>query len=410
MAAGCSGGDDNPSDSGPGAGGDIEGSSDTGLPDTGADDTGTVDATTPDSGDPGGSGDASGDTGAEVTDPLLPLRARGSYRVASEQVTWVDESRTVIPADSTEPIARSLPTTIWYPSDATTPGPLVVWAHGLGSTRSDNRNAVEILTSRGYVVVAPDFPRTNRTSNPPDVGDVVNQPGDLRYVADRVLERAADPEDPLHGKVSPDDMAYVGLSLGAMTVMLATWQEQFADPRIDAAVVLAPPACYLPRPAFETTPRPMLVLMGTGDAIVDYSSNYTLLADAPAPSVLVTLEQGSHTAFADVVADFFNNIPHPDVVGCSSVVENLDISSLGTLSESLGGPDAATVNAECTAPCSSDALETPAMRSRRQADITMSAVAGFLDKVFADPGHDYAGFADTLDSEPDISVRANLVR
>jgi hypothetical protein len=40
----------------------------------------------------------------------------------------------------------------------------------------------------------------------------------------------------------------------------------------------------------------------------------------------------------------------------------------------------------------------------------MSAVAGFLDKVFADPGHDYAGFADTLDSEPDISVRANLVR
>jgi predicted dienelactone hydrolase len=320
----------------------------------------------------------------------------------------VDETRP-FPAGSGEAAEpRRLPVTIWHPADAAAPGPVIIWAHGLGSTRSDNRKTAEILASRGYVVAAADFPKTNRLAQPPDVADVVNQPGDLKLLADRVLALGATAGSPLEGRVDADKMAYVGLSLGAMTVMLATWQTQFHDPRIDAVVALAPPSCYLPRPLFETSPVPALIMLGTGDAIVDYTSSIASFAEIPAPSLVVSLERGSHTAFADVVSDFFNNVPHPDVIGCSSVVSDIDVSTLGTLAESLGGASAEVVNAECVAPCSTNQTETPAMRSGRQAELTIASVVGFLDGVFVPGAASLATLGAALAAEPDITVETRL--
>ena len=350
--------------------------------------------------------DGSGEGSAQ---PLLPsLRLRGPHTFATTADELVDETRP-FPAGSGEAAEpRRLPVTIWHPTDAAAPGPVIIWAHGLGSTRSDNRKTAEILASRGYVVAAADFPKTNRLAQPPDVADVVNQPGDLKLLADRVLALGATAGSPLEGRVDADKMAYVGLSLGAMTVMLATWQTQFHDPRIDAVVALAPPSCYLPRPLFETSPVPALIMLGTGDAIVDYTSSIASFAEIPAPSLVVSLERGSHTAFADVVSDFFNNVPHPDVIGCSSVVSDIDVSTLGTLAESLGGASAEVVNAECVAPCSTNQTETPAMRSGRQAELTIASVVGFLDGVFVPGAASLATLGAALAAEPDITVETRL--
>lgn len=371
------------------------GSSGSGAPDTGADAT---------------EEDGSGEGSAEALLPTLRLKGPHPFGTTADEL--VDDTRP-FPAGSgagDEPTPRRLPVTIWHPTDAPTPGPLIIWAHGLGSTRSDNRKTAEILASRGYVVAAADFPKTNRLAQPPDVSDVVNQPGDLKLLADRVLELAATPGSPLEGRVSSDKLAYVGLSLGAMTVMLSAWQTEFHDPRIDAVVALAPPSCYMPRPLFETPPVPALVMLGTGDAIVNYASNAAPFADIPAPALVVSLERGSHTAFADVVSDLFNNVPHPDVIGCSSVVSDIDISTLGTLAESLGGASADVVNAECIAPCSTNETDTPAMRSGHQAELTISSVVGFLDGVFVPGAASLSALGAALDAEPDVSVAAHLSR
>lgn len=354
------------------------------------------------------SGSGSGEGSA--ADLLPALRLKGPHPFSTLADELVDESRP-FPAGSgsgESPSPRRLPVTIWHPTDAPAQGPLIIWAHGLGSTRSDNRKTAEILASRGYVVAAADFPKTNRLAQPPDVSDVVNQPGDLKLLADRVLELAATPGSPLEGRVSPDRLAYVGLSLGAMTVMLSAWQTEFHDPRIDAVVALAPPSCYMPRPLFETPPVPALVMLGTGDAIVNYASNAAPFEALRAPSLLVSLERGSHTAFADVVSDLFNNVPHPDVIGCSSVVSDIDISTLGTLAESLGGASAEVVNAECVAPCSTEETATPAMRSGHQAELTISAVVGFLDGVFVPGSASLGTLGAALDAEPDVTVAAHL--
>lgn len=356
--------------------------------------------------DTGSEADGSGEGSAQA---LLPsLRLRGPHTFATTADELVDETRP-FPAGSGETAApRRLPVTIWHPTDAAAPGPVIIWAHGLGSTRSDNRKTAEILASRGYIVAAADFPKTNRLAQPPDVADVVNQPGDLKLLADRVLALGTTAGSPLEGRVDPEQMAYVGLSLGAMTVMLAAWQTEFYDPRIDAVVALAPPSCYMPRPLFETPTVPALIMLGTGDAIVDYASSVASFAEIPAPSLVVSLERGSHTAFADVVSDFFNNVPHPDVIGCSSVVSDIDVSTLGTLAESLGGASAEVVNAECVAPCSTNQTETPSMRSGRQAELTIASVVGFLDGVFVPGAASLATLGAALESEPDITVVSHL--
>jgi dienelactone hydrolase len=373
-------------------------------------DSGSADTdTAADTGSGTESGSAADGAGEGSAPALLPsLRLRGPHTFATTADELVDETRP-FPAGSGETAEpRRLPVTIWHPSDAAAPGPVIIWAHGLGSTRSDNRKTAEILASRGYIVAAADFPKTNRLAQPPDVADVVNQPGDLKLLADRVLELGTTAGSPLEGRVDAEKMAYVGLSLGAMTVMLAAWQTEFYDPRIDAVVALAPPSCYMPRPLFETPAIPALVMLGTGDAIVDYASSIASFAEIPAPALVVSLERGSHTAFADVVSDFFNNVPHPDVVGCSSVVSDIDVNSLGTLAESLGGASAAVVNAECVAPCTTNQTETPAMRSGRQAELMIASVVGFLDGVFVPGAASLATLGAALESEPDITVETHL--
>jgi len=373
--------------------------------DSGSADTDTA-ADTGSGTDSGSAADGSGEGSAQA---LLPsLRLRGPHTFATTADELIDETRP-FPAGSGETAEpRRLPVTIWHPTDAAAPGPVIIWAHGLGSTRSDNRKTAEILASRGYIVAAADFPKTNRLAQPPDVADVVNQPGDLKLLADRVLELGTTAGSPLEGRVDPEKMAYVGLSLGAMTVMLAAWQTEFYDPRIDAVVALAPPSCYMPRPLFETPAIPALVMLGTGDAIVDYASSIASFAEIPAPSLVVSLERGSHTAFADVVSDFFNNVPHPDVVGCSSVVSDIDVNSLGTLAESLGGASAEVVNAECVAPCTTNQTDTPAMRSGRQAELMIASVVGFLDGVFVPGAASLSTLGAALEAEPDVSVAAHL--
>ena len=156
---------------------------------SGAADTGTV-ADTDSTGSGADSGSEADGSGEGSAQPLLPsLRLRGPHTFATTADELVDETRP-FPAGSGETAEpRRLPVTIWHPTDTAAPGPVIIWAHGLGSTRSDNRKTAEILASRGYIVASADFPKTNRLAQPPDVADVVNQPGDLKLLADRVLAR-----------------------------------------------------------------------------------------------------------------------------------------------------------------------------------------------------------------------------
>ena len=144
--------------------------------------------------------------------------------------------------------SRTLRTLIVYPaaadgasalvesaSPAGGPYPLVLFAHGLGGFPEGYGEILAAVASGGYVVVAPEFPRSSRF-NPggPDAGDTGSQPGDLSFLIDTVVERAADPQWPLAGMVDNSQIAAIGHSNGAITVLGISANSCCRDERVDA--------------------------------------------------------------------------------------------------------------------------------------------------------------------------------
>ncbi len=99
------------------------------------------------------------------------LAAPGPFAVGITTLTLVDPSRPTAAsgAYAGSPV-RTLVTDVYYPSTtggrgapldpSGGPFPLLVFAHGLGGARTNFAATLTHLASRGYVVVAPDFPLT----------------------------------------------------------------------------------------------------------------------------------------------------------------------------------------------------------------------------------------------------------
>ena len=90
--------------------------------------------------------------------------------------------------------------------------------------------------------------RAGRLGN---IGDVVNQPGDVSFVIDEVLAASEDPESPLHGVVDPEAIGVVGHSLGGATTWAVAFNTATRDERIDSAMVFA--GLTLPCPEASST-------------------------------------------------------------------------------------------------------------------------------------------------------------
>lgn len=376
-----------------------------------------------DDGDP----DPDGDTGADdtgepqepgrtdlacaygaVDDPLTAadLGAPGPYDVFTETVQYVDESREGT-GNWWEPEGRVLDTKIWFPGtqewwewSAQVDGsdhPLVVYAHGFSSSRDEASFLGEHLASHGYIVVAPTFPLTNMFApGGPDMIDTVNQPGDVSFVLDQMLARNALASDRFHGAIDADRIAVAGTSMGGMTTSLVTYHRTLRDPRVKAAVTLAGPGSMFDTTFYDHAEVPLLAVHGDLDAIVDYEHNARRTLDRAAPYVtLVTLADGSHTAFApipledlvlewggDLVAPEGSSPDNPDRLGCGVIAENMpeDASFIAL----MGGLENGMTLSDDPPPCDLAYLSQPALEPSTQRDLASVAVLAFLDAWLAD--------------------------
>jgi predicted dienelactone hydrolase len=229
----------------------------------------------------------------------------------------VDTSRGT-PANGTAPASssRSLPTDVWYPTQAATspfamdapidasraPYPLVMFVHGSTSTRAQSRSLMQGLAAAGYVVMAADFPLT-AFSTPGGASDLHadEQVLDLEFLADRMRSFAADPHDAFYGAVDATKYSVIGHSTGGTVALLALFAPDMHDARVQSAVALAPCACFFGTSFFQTRALPLLVLAGTDDLFVPVSTNGArAYALASAPRVMVTLLGGTHLYFTDI--------------------------------------------------------------------------------------------------------------
>jgi len=312
----------------------------------------------------------------------------GPREVVQEKIVVVDTSRpTRANGDFPGADSRTLRGRLWRPARRETPGPLLIYSHGFMSYHREGLYLARFLASHGYTVVAVDYPLTTTFApGGPLLADVVNQPGDVSFLIDTLLARSAAPADPLHGTIDFNEIAVAGVSLGGLTSTLATFHGIEHDPRIDAAVNIAGPATMLGEAFFMRRSVPYLAVYADADAIVPYEDNVPpLLRNYPA-TILVTLRNASHTAFAQPAATLLRFMDNPDALGCRAVLDNLGDGLPGLVEEvhdALGGAaqgmalDGA-VNI-CAAP-----LPPRTMRAARQHMFTTLAVHAFLESRFGD--------------------------
>jgi dienelactone hydrolase len=208
---------------------------------------------------------------------------------------------------------RRLEGRLWYPSEGG-PYPLLLFSHGFTSNYRNGAYLAAHLASYGFAVAAVNHPLTHwGAPGGPTVADVVNQPGDLRFLIDRLLARSADAGDLLAATLDGERIGVLGVSLGGLTATLAAFHPDFGDGRIDAALSIAGPSSFF-TPAF---------FAGDADVLVPWEANARPIPAKVPGGELVTLARGSHTGFAGGTA-WLRWMKNPDALGCWAVNRNID--------------------------------------------------------------------------------------
>jgi predicted dienelactone hydrolase len=321
------------------------------------------------------------------------LLERGPHRVASMDITLEDRSRAIAPhGDFPESPSRVLETRIWYPADmlsnpgmAALPHPLLVYSHGFMSQRSAAAYKAEHLVSRGYIVVAMDFPLTHGGApGGPRIEDLVNQPADVSFVLDELLARNADPDSPFYRTIDEQRIGAFGLSLGGATTTLLAYHPRSADDRIGAAVSIAGPSFMLDRRFFAVRDVPFLLLAGDIDAVVPYEQNAAPILDKVDGALLVTLANASHTGFAGE-ARHMRWLSNPDRVACAVLTSRNDTprDEAPRWYAAVGTPGDGVIATSPPPLCAMDPLPA-AMNPIHQHRLTTMVVTAFFQSHFAE--------------------------
>lgn len=280
--------------------------------------TGTADANGHGQGRHHSSGHGRGGLAAAASDYDSLGTGDGTFTMRTE--TFTDSSR---PTSSEIP-RRELVTDIYVPG-GDGPFPLVMHAHGMNGTSAKFSQLLSHWAQAGYLVVAPNFPRTNGDlpEDQRDLADYLNQPDDVRFALDRVLEMN-EPGGGLTGLISSDHMGISGLSLGGATTYPLLFNSCCRDERYASGILMS--ALELPfadHPYDYSRRIPILAFAGTDDDVIPYELQQETLTRLAGPKWNVTLPGGQHSQ------PFENNPSPQDELVSAATVDFWDLTLRG---------------------------------------------------------------------------------
>ena len=212
-------------------------------------------------------------------------------------LTFVDPSRPT-PANKSYAGApdRTLETVVSYPTRRGRPlrrRPLVVFATGFGRTATSYAPLYDHWVRAGYVVAAPTFP-LSREDAPGGTSpvDLLSQPGDLRFVLERVLAENERRGSELEGLVDPERVGLAGKSMGGITALLVGFDPDEREPRFRAVIAMTGLAMETVR--FDRFATPLLLVHGDEDDVVPVKRSIDAYAAARPPKHFVTLLGQDH--------------------------------------------------------------------------------------------------------------------
>lgn len=317
----------------------------------------------------------------------------GDYEVVTKDFSLRDETReTQAHAFFTQfdglPY-RQFEATVWSPKN---PGnkqyPLIVYSHGFMSERSDVQYLLQHLSSRGYIVLAVDYPLTSRASGDAILmADVVNQPADVSFLIDQITNPDTDIGKTFSHFIDENKIGLMGYSLGGLTSTLAAYHPSHRDPRVKAVVALAGPSAMLDKAFYQTNGIPFMMVAGTSDEVVPYDHHAAIISERVDNSVLVTIDAGSHMGFAGMAAilRWTNN---PDHITCSLM--NMKMESMGINRGKdekawyplIGTTEQGVIYDDASFACDPDGIKRGAINPLRQHMLVKVATVSFFESVF----------------------------
>ena len=357
-------------------------------------------------------------------EPLPPesvsaaLLQTGEYDVRYFDVSFVDATRpTQANGDFSGSPQRELKTRVWMAAasdESVSPKPLLIYSHGFMSTRMGGDYLATFFASHGYTVVAADFPLTNFSApGEPLVTDVVNQPADLSFLIDKILELNADISSDLYGRIDATRIGVMGLSLGGLTSTLVAFHPEMSDPRVRLAVSIAGPAAMFSERFFDHRQLPFLMIAGDIDALVPPELHAYPLRQKMPSAALAVIEGASHTGFSGP-ARWLRWMDNPDQLGCDRVMEQLEKSDEHSWDELLGTPEQGVVSYDNGAMCAQQPLPD-SINVLHQHRLTTLLVSNFVFSQFAEKPAARVQYADMLysavpaeHSELSVSVGESL--
>ena len=232
----------------------------------------------------GGPGAAPTGTAATTT-TAGPAPALESLAVTRTDRQLVDAGRPLVRDGVVLAPVRQLPTYVWTPDR---PGryPLVVFVHGYDRSPLQYERFCSVLASSGYVVAAPSFPLEDPTRGfGLDRSDLANEAVDVASVI-TTMESAAATD-----RIEPAEIAVVGHSDGADVALEVGYEQGTVDRRVQAAVAIAPDPITAP---LAPSAAPLLLVQGTADSVVPYTSSQSVFAQLPGPTYYVSLLGADH--------------------------------------------------------------------------------------------------------------------
>jgi predicted dienelactone hydrolase len=208
---------------------------------------------------------------------------------------------------------RDVPVTIYAPSDATAPSPVVVFSHGIGEDRDSYAYLGRAWAAAGFVAVHVTHAGTDKATlqrgylhlyrATKDGENWRNRPRDLTFALDQLARGGAGAL-----RVDLTRVAAAGHSAGAWTALAVAGLPvpigSFADPRVKTAIEISMPKLGSNAPASWDVPVPVLHLTGTCDTSLIYRTfprdrRVPFLKSQPGQQLLITLDHARHETFSN---------------------------------------------------------------------------------------------------------------
>jgi dienelactone hydrolase len=226
--------------------------------------------------------------------PLPPTSFGAAHPVATRQANFVDSSRSTPAYGSFGGTPwRSLPTTIWYPSDGGGPYPLVVFVPGYGVTPSYYSHLLTRIAASGYVVAAATYPLLSGQPAGPTEDDWNDLPPDTWFVTSSVLDLSASGDPAIGGLVDPQRIAVAGHSDGGAVAFQDGFTPSMLDWRVRAVVSYAADVSYYG--PYQPNGRPILHVLSDQDVYNPYGAAIAWDRSSLAqPRTIMSLWNASH--------------------------------------------------------------------------------------------------------------------